>query len=148
MKLWIFIGIKQFFSTGYYHAFKNWKAVCYSETQMQAAIVDVSKGVAVATAARNHGVPRVTLMYKVKGKTPIQRKIGRQPYLTKEEEDSLVKWIHIVGKAGFPVTTEMLLDIFQKIMKDLNRSNPFVNDRPGRSWLSSFFKRNPSLVSI
>ena len=40
-------------------------------------------------AAKLFDVPRTTLNDKVAGKTPETRKIGKDPILTKDEEDAL-----------------------------------------------------------
>ncbi|KAF6208711.1 hypothetical protein GE061_017169 [Apolygus lucorum] len=44
----------------------------YSQEALRAAVAAVSGGVPVSTAAKRHGVPRVTLLYKVRGKTPLR----------------------------------------------------------------------------
>ena len=40
----------------------------------------------VSTAAKAYGVPRSTLQLKLSGKSPLERKIGPETYLTREEE--------------------------------------------------------------
>lgn len=117
----------------------------YSEDQMKDAIADVRRGVPIATAAKRFGVPRITLMYKVKGKTPVERKMGPVLILTNSEEDLLVEWIITVARAGFPITKIELLDSVQHLIKELNRKNPFLHDRPGRTWYEAFLKRHPQL---
>lgn len=117
----------------------------YSKEQMEDAIADVKRGLAVATSARKHKVPRVTLMYKIQGKTPTERKMGRDSYLTKEEEGVLVTWILSMAKVGFPVGKEQLLNSVQHLMLELKRDNPFANNRPGKKWYASFLKRNPMI---
>jgi len=39
------------------------------------------------------GIPRTTLLYKYKGKLPIGKNVGPTPFLTKDEEAEIVKWI-------------------------------------------------------
>lgn len=73
----------------------------YSENDMELAIQEVEHGMPYATAAKKYKVPRITLMYKVKKKTPRHRQMGRDSYLTLEEEKVLVSWISNVAKAGF-----------------------------------------------
>lgn len=86
----------------------------YSEEQMNEAIADVKRGLAVSAAVKKkHNVPRVTLMYKSKGKTPIKRKMGRDSYLAKEEEGVLVSWILSLAKVGFRVRKKQLLNSLQ-----------------------------------
>lgn len=50
-----------------------------------------------------------------------------------------------MARAGFSVTTEQLTFSMQRIMKDLNRPNPFKDDRPGRSWVKGFMKNHPEI---
>ncbi|KAJ8916424.1 hypothetical protein NQ315_014637 [Exocentrus adspersus] len=44
-----------------------------------------------------------------------------------------------MARAGFPI------DSVQHIMVELKRENPFKNNRPGKSWYSSFLKRNKNI---
>ena len=67
----------------------------YSEADMEAAIEDVERGLPVATSAKKHKVPRITLLYKVRGKTPRKRKMGRDSYLSSENEELLVQWLPV-----------------------------------------------------
>ena len=49
----------------------------YSEKVMKEAIQDVrTNNTSVRTAAEKYGVPRITLKYKVEGKSPMERKMG------------------------------------------------------------------------
>ncbi|KAG5884597.1 hypothetical protein JTB14_002250 [Gonioctena quinquepunctata] len=59
----------------------------YGENQILSAVGDVQKGMPVATAAKKHGVPVITLLYKAKGKTPMNRQMGGDSYLTKYEKN-------------------------------------------------------------
>ena len=45
-------------------------------------------------ASKKFGVPRTTLMDKVVGRTPRERKIGHFPYLTRLEEEDLVLYVY------------------------------------------------------
>ncbi|KAF9406540.1 hypothetical protein HW555_013128, partial [Spodoptera exigua] len=51
-----------------------------------------------------------TLSYKVHGKTPFERRMGPESYLSTEQENVLVLWILEMAKAGFPVTVQQLQD--------------------------------------
>lgn len=121
------------------------KMLQYSEEAMAAAIADVERGLPVATSAKKHQVPRVTLLYKVRGKTPKERKMGRDSYLPAETEAVLVKWIKDVAKAGFPVTKVQLLNSVQKLVIELKIETPFTDGKPGKKWYSSFLKRHPEI---
>ncbi|XP_074040900.1 uncharacterized protein [Leptinotarsa decemlineata] len=117
----------------------------YSEQQMTAAMNEVQRGMPISTAAKKHKVPRVTLLYKVRGKTPVQRKMGRDCYLLKGEEKLLVSWILKMARAGFPIQKQQLIESVQRLMIELKRDNPFKDNKPGNSWYASFLKRNPEI---
>ncbi|XP_022835853.1 tigger transposable element-derived protein 1-like [Spodoptera litura] len=118
----------------------------YSEADMEAAIRECRRGVATSTAAKKFGVPRVTLLNKVKGKTPIKRKMGRACYISDDTEALLVNWAKALVKRGFPIGKENLQDSVKKIVDDLNLETPFKNGRPGKRWYNSFLKRHPELI--
>ncbi|KAJ4429219.1 hypothetical protein ANN_26222 [Periplaneta americana] len=107
------------------------KMLNYSTEQMEKALNDVGMGMPVATAAKIHKVPRITLLYKYKGKSPKSIRMGSELILN-EEEGLLSKWILSVAKAGFPITKVELLDSVQHLIKELYRPNPFVDGCPGR----------------
>lgn len=62
------------------------------------------------------------------------------------EEDRLEHWIIAKAKLGFPMHPDEVKDSFQKIVQDLKRENPFVNDRPGRKWMELFLKRHSAVT--
>lgn len=119
----------------------------YTEDQMKNALEAVANGMPISTASKLYNVPRITLMYKHKGKSPIERKMGPETILTKEEERQLVRWIFHVGDSGFPVTKVQLLDSVQVLLKNLKRTNCFNHGRPGRHWYESFLKRHPNIAT-
>jgi len=63
----------------------------YTEASLKDALLSIKNGMAIRRAAKDFGVPRATLFDKVKGRTMIERKIGRDPYLTKAEENDIVR---------------------------------------------------------
>ena len=81
----------------------------YSDADMEAAIQECKRGVPTSTAAKKFGVPRVTLLNKVKGKTPMKRKMGTC-YISDDTEALLVKWAKAMVKQGFPIGKENLQD--------------------------------------
>lgn len=73
----------------------------YTEEAMQKALKAVAEGMSVNKVAKTFVVPRTTLLYKHTGKTPIERKMGPQSILTKDEENVLENWIICLGKEVF-----------------------------------------------
>lgn len=119
------------------------KRLQYTEECMTKAVEAVKNGkMSAYRAHKEYGVPRTTLLDKVKGRVPVERKIGADTVLTKEEENLLVKWIFHVSQCGFPITKQQLIDSVQILVKNLDRENNFNNGRPGRKWYEGFLNRH------
>ncbi|KAJ8892608.1 hypothetical protein PR048_005189 [Dryococelus australis] len=103
----LFVGVVYFTQDTIMPPVKG-KMLRYSEQQMNDATDYVLKGTAVATAVKRDSVPRVTLLYKMTGKTPRKRQTGLQPVLTREEENVLVTWITTVSKNPAAVDTSKI----------------------------------------
>ena len=113
---------------------------------MKEAIQDVrTNNTPVWTAAKKYGVPRITLKYKVEGKSPMERKMGPQTILSYEEETFIPNWVLKTAEAWFPVTVKQLQDSVQRLMNDLRRDNPFADNHPGRTWIQGFLSRNGNI---
>ncbi|XP_071052611.1 uncharacterized protein [Onthophagus taurus] len=122
------------------------KMHAYTEEAMQNALAEVQRGMRVATAAKLYEVPRVTLLYKVKGTTPPYRRMGPESILSPHEEHILVEWIISVRKAGFYIGMNELFNSVQYHVIKNKRLNPFKNNRPGRTWFVGFKRRNPRVI--
>lgn len=120
------------------------KRKCYSEVQLSEAITAVNRGMTIYQASKQYHIPETTLRDKRDGKYT-NDKPGLQPVLTLSEETNIVDWIHYLGRAGFPVTKEQLLDVVAKLVKNLSRTNPFKDGVPGRYWFEGFLKRHPTV---
>lgn len=114
------------------------------------AVEDIrSNQISLRKAAAKYGICRSTLHDRLKNKRLIgekETKMGPDPYLTAEEEEQIAKWCADLCKCGFPLKTDNLLNTVQKIIKDSNRKTPFKDDRPGKTWMRAFMKRNPNLA--
>ena len=111
----------------------------YTEDQMSSAIRAIKNGMGVRQACQKFSVPKSTVLDKVKGRTPMKRKMGRDPYLKEEEETAIVNWIKRCLRRGFPPHYHDILNSAQNfILKDPNgvRKTPFVDGRPGKTWFS------------
>lgn len=117
----------------------------YSKENLKAALNAIKSGTPTAAAASTFGVPRTTLIGKIRGKFPEECKSGVSSVLTKEEEKILTDWIINMAKMGFPVTKDQLLDSVSLLVKSLNKKHTFTNGRPGRHWYEGFLKRNTEL---
>ncbi|KAG5882292.1 hypothetical protein JTB14_019212 [Gonioctena quinquepunctata] len=74
----------------------------YSQDQMNAALEAVARGIPVATVAKIHSIPRVTLMYKSSGRLPTECRMGPSTVLTTNEEDLREKWSLSLDKVNHP----------------------------------------------
>lgn len=114
----------------------------YTKDELKEAIKAVQNGMSCAAASVQFKIPRITLLYKIKGKYSVDCKSGVDTVLTAEEETILSNWIIQVGKTGFPVTKDQLLDSVSLLVKTLNRKTNFTNGRPGRHWYEGFMRRH------
>ncbi|KAI5708823.1 hypothetical protein M8J76_004042 [Diaphorina citri] len=71
--------------------------------------------------------------------------MGPDSILSTEEEAKTVTWLLKMNESGFPVTKEVLIDNVSKLVKKLNRPNPFNNGILGRTWYQNFMTRHPEL---
>ena len=55
------------------------------------AVAAVRNGMSQREASKQFKVPRATLFDKFQGRTPMKRKMGRDPYLTEAEEQQIVR---------------------------------------------------------
>lgn len=115
----------------------------YSEENVKQALAAIEAGMTITAAGKEFNIPRQTLSDKVNKKH--LGAVGKQPILTEDEESFLAEWIINSAKQGFPVTKEQLCNSVKGILDDLQRPNPFQDNRPGRDWYDRFMKRNPEI---
>jgi hypothetical protein len=119
----------------------------YSQEDLTRALNAIKNGTPCATASKRYKIPRTTLIGKIKGIYPEECRSGAPSVLTANEENILSEWIIIInmGRMGFPVSKDQLLDSVSLLVKNLGRSNHFTNGRPGRHWYELFSKRHPEI---
>lgn len=119
----------------------------YSDDSVQNALEEIRrKSLSLSAASRKYGIPKGTLFNKLKGKVPLIRKMGPETVLTIAEEAQLEKWIIEKALLGFPMHPDEVKDSVQRVLKGINRQNPFVDDRPGRKWLKLFLNRHKNVT--
>jgi hypothetical protein len=103
----------------------------YTAEDMQNAWEKVQMGWSVAKAAREYGVPRITLMDRLKGnhKTGV---IGRPRALSAVEEDVLVDLLVLMGEFGYPVSKPSLREMVKGYL-DKRRDSRYGFFKPGTS---------------
>lgn len=118
----------------------------YPAEKLSAALDAVRTGMAMRKASKTYGVPRGTLQDRLHLRVSEgPRKMGPDTVLTKDEESQIAQWCIDLAKCGFPLKPEDLLNTVQCIMEDDNRPNSFTDNRPGKKWLKSFFRRQSNL---
>lgn len=126
---------------------KQKQKITYTPESLQQALKEIREGqIPIREASRKFGIPRCTIQDRLSGRrTDELKKQGPEPVLGQEGEKKIVEWLINIAKCGFPVKKQELLDTVQKILKDLNKPNPFKDDRPGQTWYLNFLKRHPKI---
>lgn len=118
------------------------KILKYDEKAMELALADCTRGMAVATSAKLHQVPRSTLRSKVKGIYPVSRKMGASTLFTAQEEDHIVNWIFYLANKGFPIQKQNFLLDIKKLANELNKKE-LKDTLPSKKWYKGFLSRHP-----
>ncbi|XP_067215467.1 uncharacterized protein [Linepithema humile] len=115
------------------------------DTQLEKALVDVRSGKSINAISKSSGIPKSTLIAKLKGHRPIGKRTGPPTVLSAEEEAIIVRWMLYLSKRGFPVTKTQLLCNVACLIKQLGRETPFANGQPGRHWYEAFLRRHQEI---
>ena len=115
----------------------------YTEDDIQKALEKVASGVPVATAAREHGIPRHTLRGRYKGTgTMAEAKIA-QKLLSTEQEERLAAWALVQDSLGLGPTYAQLRYAAEIMLQESGREISL-----GRCWVRNFLARNPSVKDL
>lgn len=118
----------------------------YEQAAMDAALAEIQQhGGKLRATAKKYGVPKSTLLFKLKNPGH-KETFGPRPILTTEEENMLDNWIVELGRKGFPRKKEDLQSSVQIFLNNNPRPNPFKNNRPGDGWVAAFLRRHPHIV--
>ncbi|KAJ4443802.1 hypothetical protein ANN_05582 [Periplaneta americana] len=115
----------------------------YPEEKMTEAVAAVRNGMSKKEASRTFAVPRSTLIRKLSGTIPEERRMGPARTLTAAEENLLAQWVLSLAMKGFPITRHLLCNAVKRVLDVDKRPNPFTNNLPGMTWFHAFMKRNP-----
>jgi hypothetical protein len=97
------------------------------------------------TAARQFGLSRSTLQFRIKNDITTAPARGPSPILTQEEENTLKNWIFECHRKGFPRRMEDIQASVKQYLEQVPRNNPFKDNTPDRSWYKAFLKRHPEI---
>ena len=89
----------------------------YTEGDIQNALADLRNGVALATAATEHGVPRNTLCGRLNSAQPHQYAHSDQQRLTVIQEEHLEQWMLRQEALGYAPTHAQLRAIAAGVLK-------------------------------
>ena len=113
-------------------------------------------GMSIYAAAKQHGIPRMTLSDRVLGKVAINAEIGHPTALSMCEEDSLLHYITYMHERRFPIDRSQVIALAWAI--DLKREpekrepekrepekRVFGGQGPSLHWWRGFRDRHPQL---
>lgn len=126
-----------------YKSRKN-RRLNYNRADVELAVKEVLSGIKIAEASRKYHIPESTIRARKLGKYS-DKPPGPSTVLSNAEENELVEWITYCCKQGFPVTKNKLVENVKILCDHDNRETPFLNNKPGRSWLEGFLRRHANL---
>ena len=112
----------------------------WSEEDLQQALLSIRNGQSVRKAGRQFNIPETTLRSRVKGALSISQNAVDRQLLSPCQETWLAHWIFIQDKLGQAPTHHQVCLVAGVLLQQAGS-----NQRPGRSWVSNFFKRNPCI---
>ncbi|KYM94018.1 hypothetical protein ALC62_15365 [Cyphomyrmex costatus] len=108
------------------------KHIClYTKDNLNSAIEAINAGSIFTATAEKYRIPRSTLRAKILKKYA-DKNPSPNTILTVDEEDLLVDWIFYMSRNDFPVTKLQVINSVQVLVRNLNRNNPFKDDKPDR----------------
>jgi len=123
---------------------KKRKLLQWTAENMSKAIEAVKTGrLSTYAASKQFHVPRMTLSDRVDGRVKIDAKMGKQTYLSADDELSLCHYIDYMAKRGFPLSITDVKGFAFSIAKERGHADTFEKDGPGRKWWRGFKKRHP-----
>ena len=118
------------------------KHLQWSEQAVLDAMKAVQERLPVRTAARVHGVPKLTLHDRIKGKVVHGVKPGPKQYLSAEEERELAQFAIESASVGYGQTIQQITTIAENVAKD---KGILRKDTISQGWYKKFLKRQSYL---
>jgi hypothetical protein len=101
----------------------------YTEADIQNALADIRNGVAKATAAVRHGIPRTTLRDRISGSQHHKTAYSNMQRLSLEQEDHLAHWILQQEALHYAPTHAQVRAIATGVLKQAGDYQPL-----GKKW--------------
>ena len=115
----------------------------YTEDDMQKALAAVRSGASRHEAARLHGIPRSTLISRLRGRVTRDIANTDQQKLSKVQEDHIVMWATVQAKLGLPPSHLQIRQAAQRILQASGSSETL-----GKNWITDFSRRNPAIKAL
>jgi hypothetical protein len=112
----------------------------YTEENLRAALNAMADGLSLRNASSSYGIPRSTLISRVKGSQPRSLAFESYQKLSVTQEKQLTGWVCVQGALGLPPTHAQVRAIAASLLG--------LTDQPsalGKNWLADFLRRNPSI---
>lgn len=106
------------------------KSDTFSDSNLAVAIIAVDGSMSKKAAAKQFGVARSTLPFRIKNSDKETFSCGPSSVLSVEEEKSLVQWLLDCFKKGFPRRREDLQQSVKLFLDDQRRFSQFTNNLP------------------
>jgi len=116
----------------------------FRKEKIAAAIRMVYAGGVRGTVARHFGLSATTLSRHLSGNL---KKRGGQPVFTKQQERVFVEHLLKLSDWLVPISRQCFQSYVQFYLKSVGKNVPrFQDNRPGKDWAYSFFKRNKEVT--
>ena len=116
----------------------------WSLDDLQTALKAIKEGMRVTHASAIYGIPRRTIVRRLKDKKASAPKLGRKSVFTAEQEEILTN--HIIKlQCTCPLNSQKVRKLAFNLAEKLQLDHNFNREKQeaGHDWLSSFLKRNP-----
>ncbi|KAL0870945.1 hypothetical protein ABMA27_004770 [Loxostege sticticalis] len=119
----------------------------YSDEMLKIACEAVeSKQISSRDAERQFGIPRRTIVNKIKNKH--MKSVGHPTILTIEEEHKIVRVLQASSNFGSPLTKVDLKLLVHEYLKKNSRQDKFKNQIPGDAWVQGFLARHAEELTV
>lgn len=115
----------------------------YTEEDLQNAIRAINNGMSQSEAARRWGIPRPTLVGRLKGRSARKEAFKSLQRLSSVQERHLAGWILTQDTIGLAPTHNQIRELAAKVASSNGDLRPI-----GKNWLEGFLHRNPEVKTL